>query len=81
VEFFSSELDTDMFEIALPAGYEVDELPDPVDIKSAFGEYKSRLEMKGKQLQYVRSLEIRKVEVPTDQVDELRRFFQQVAAD
>jgi hypothetical protein len=81
VEFFSSELDTDMFDIALPAGYEVDELPDPVDIKSAFGEYKSRLEMKGKQLQYVRSLEIRQVEVPTDQVEDLRKFFQRVATD
>src|SRR4030095_9503874 len=36
IEFVTASLDTDTFEIALPHGYEVDELPQPVETSCGF---------------------------------------------
>ena len=81
VEFFSTTLESDVFDIVLPGGYEVDELPPPVEIKSAFGEYRSKVEVEGNVLQYRRYYEIRKVLVPTDRVTDLKEFFRAIDAD
>lgn len=81
VEFYSTSLDTDMFDIVLPPGYEVEELPPPVEIKSPFGEYRSKVDVAGNVLHYRRNFEIRSVLVPTSRVDELKAFFRQIDAD
>lgn len=81
VEFPSASLESDIFEIILPGGYAVDELPPPVDVKSPFAEYKSQIEVTGNVLGYKRNFTVKDVRVPTERLDELKKFFRQIAAD
>jgi transglutaminase-like putative cysteine protease len=81
VEFRGMRLDSDVFEISLPAGYVVDELPAPVDVETSFAAYRSKLEVAGNVLRYTREHKIKEVLVPTERLDELRKFLRQVAAD
>src|SRR5437764_25121 len=48
VEFEGPVQDSDTFEITLPAGYEVDDLPPPVDADFSFASYHSKTKAKGK---------------------------------
>jgi hypothetical protein len=72
---------TDSFEIALPAGYEVDDLPAPVDVDNSFVSYHSKTELKGNVLHYSRIYEVKQVTIPVDQMDALRKFYRIVAGD
>src|SRR5579863_754271 len=54
VEFEGPRRDTDNFEIQLPAGYMVDELPPPMDVEYSFGSYHSKTEAVGDTLRYTR---------------------------
>jgi hypothetical protein len=81
VEFDGPSLDTDTFEIALPAGYEVDELPPPADLNYTFASYHSKTEAVGNKLRYTRSLEIKELSVPLDHVEDLRKFYRMIAGD
>jgi hypothetical protein len=81
LEFEGPSRDTDSFEIALPAGYEVDELPPPTDADFSFGSYHSKTEADGNVLHYTRSMEIRELSVPVSKMDELKKFYRMIAAD
>ena len=81
VEFDAASLETDTYEIGLPEGYEVDELPPPTAIDAGFAEYHSKVEMAGKVLRYQRELRIKEVFVPTERLPELKKFYRRVAAD
>jgi hypothetical protein len=73
--------DTDNFEITLPAGYEVDDLPPPVDIEYSFASYHSKTEAAGNLLKYSRTFEIKELSVPVSKMDELKRFYRVIAGD
>jgi hypothetical protein len=81
VEFPAASLETDTFEIALPIGYEVDELPPPVSVDFGFAAYQSKVEVSGTVLRYSRTYQVKEVFVPTQRLDELKRFYRQIAAD
>ena len=81
VEFEGPSRDTDTFDIALPAGYEVDELPPPMDVDYSFGSYHSKTEASGQTLHYTRALEIKELSVPVSKMDELKKFYRMIAAD
>jgi transglutaminase-like putative cysteine protease len=81
VEFDSASLESDTYEITLPEGYEVDELPPPTVLDAGFAEYHSRVEMKGNVLRYQRELRIKEVLVPNERLPELKKFYRRVAAD
>jgi hypothetical protein len=81
LEFEGPSRDTDSFEIALPAGYEVDELPPPMDVEYSFGSYHSKTEANGQTLHYTRSVEIKELSVPVSQMDELKKFYRMIATD
>ncbi len=81
VEFPNTTLESDSYEIALPEGYEVDELPPAVEIDSPLGAYRSQVDVEGNVLRYRRSYEIRDVLVGSERLDELKKFFREVAAD
>ncbi|MGA2358701.1 MAG: DUF3857 and transglutaminase domain-containing protein [Terriglobales bacterium] len=81
IEFEAPLRDTDSFEIALPPGYEVDELPPPTDADYSFGSYHSKTEASGNVLHYTRALEINELSVPVSQMDELKKFYRMIAAD
>lgn len=81
VEFESLSRENDTFEISLPDGYEVDEIPDGVELDYGFARYHSRYEVEGRVLRYHREYVLREVLVPTERLQELKRFYRQIAAD
>jgi hypothetical protein len=81
LEFDGPVRDTDSFEIALPPGYEVDELPPPTDVEYSFASYHSKTEASGQTLHYTRSMEIKELSVPVSKMDELKKFYRMIAAD
>jgi hypothetical protein len=81
IEFDGPARDTDSFEITLPAGYEVDELPPPTDADFSFASYHSKTELKGNVINYSRSFEIKELSVPVKQSEELRKFYRMIASD
>ena len=81
VEFPYTSLQSDIVEIELPGGYAVDEIPPPVDVSTAFGEYHSHCEVAGTILRYTRRYQINVLRVPAEQWGELRRFTNRIAAD
>lgn len=81
VEFPESSLESDSFDIKLPDGYQVDELPPPVQLKYPFAEYNSTIEAAGNAVRYKRVFQVKQVWVPVEQAGELTRFFREIAAD
>jgi hypothetical protein len=80
-EFRGPLRDTDSFEIALPPGYQVDDLPPPMDVDYSFASYHSKTEASGQTLHYSRSLEIKELSVPVTKIDELKKFYRMIATD
>jgi hypothetical protein len=81
VEFAGPSLDSDTFEIALPAGYEVSDLPPPVDVDYDFASYHSKTEASGNTLKYTRRLEVKQLTVPVAQMETLKKFYRIIASD
>jgi hypothetical protein len=69
------------YEIEIPAGYEIDDLPASMKADSAFGTYESHIETKGSKIIYKRTYVRRALEVPTDKIAEFRAFNDRIAAD
>mgnify|MGYP000933124269 CR=1 FL=1 len=81
VEFEAPSRNTDLFEITLPPGYVVEELPPPVDEDLGFIAYRSSTELKGNVLRYARAAEIRELSVPVSKADALKAFFREIEND
>ena len=71
----------DDYEIQLPEGYVVDDLPDPVKIDMGFATYQSRIEVAGSKIHYRREYTVRELAVPAERVSELRKFEGTIGAD
>lgn len=63
---------------SLPDGYDVDELPEAVDLKTDFGSYKGTFEVLDGKLQFTRSIEIKRSLMGTERYDEVRGFFKKI---
>ena len=81
IEFEGPVRDTDSFEITLPSGYEVDDVPPPVDADFGFASYHSKTEVKGNVIGYTRTFEIKELSVPVSKADELKKFYRIIASD
>ena len=81
IEFDGPERDTDEFEIALPPGYEADELPQGASADYGFATYKSSYSVSNHVLHYSRSLEIRQLSVPVEKAAELKAFYRLIYND
>ncbi len=81
LEFNGASRDNDSFEISLPAGYEVDELPPPIDLEYSFGSYHSKTEASGQILRYTRAVEIKELSVPVSKMVDLKNFYRVIATD
>ena len=71
----------DSFDIAIPAGYVVDEIPDPVDLDLDFASYHSKVSAKGNLLHYEREYIVRQVEIPPSKAADFRRFESTILSD
>ncbi|MGA7242602.1 MAG: transglutaminase, partial [Terracidiphilus sp.] len=58
----------------IPAGYVVDETPDPVNLDLDFASYHSNITAKGDQLHYEREFIVRQVELPAARAADFRRL-------
>lgn len=81
IEFEEATRQDDVFDITLPAGYVVDELPQPVHAKCDYATYKSEVNVTDNVLHYKRTYEITDLVVPTQKLGEVRDFFHQIDAD
>jgi hypothetical protein len=72
---------TDSFNIQLPDGYVVDELPDPVKVDVGFASYQSSTELQGRILHYSRTFTLRTVTLPPAEYPELQRLVSVIGAD
>ena len=74
-------LETDSFDIAIPAGYSVDDLPEPADADYGFASYHAKTVVDGGTIHYRRSYEVKQASVPVDQAERVKSFYQIVAGD
>ncbi len=81
VEFDGPTKNTEDSQIILPPGYEVDDLPPPVDIDFGFASYHSKTEAAGNTLRYTRAYEVKEVSVPLSKVDDLKKLYRIIASD
>ena len=79
VSFDATSLQSDIFTIALPPGYTVDELPPPVDLEDGFAAYHSKVELAGTAaapvLKLTRTWEIKTLSVPVAEFDKLNHLY------
>ena len=80
-ELDSASLQTDDFEITLPDGYAVDELPPPSELKNDSLTYLSKTSLDGHTLKYTRTYKVNSVRFTPEQTAELRKFYSGVMAD
>jgi hypothetical protein len=71
----------DIYDIALPPGYVVDEAPDPVDIDLDFASYHSSVSAKGNLLHYDREYVVRQVEISADKSASFRKLESAILSD
>jgi len=65
--------------ITLPAGFAVDELPDPVQLSAPFGSFSARWAAKDGKLEFEQTLDLKDADLPASEYPAVRRFFEQVS--
>jgi Domain of Unknown Function with PDB structure (DUF3857)/Transglutaminase-like superfamily len=81
IEFEGPARDTDTFEITIPAGYVVDDLPPPVDADFSFASYHAKTVVTGNVVDYTRTFEVKELSVPVNKAEDLRKFYRIIAGD
>lgn len=71
--------DSDTLIMELPAGYQIEYMPDTLDIASPFGMYKTQLSITDGILTYIRTLKVYKGSYPAIDYVEFRNFFKKIA--
>jgi hypothetical protein len=69
---------SDTVRVQLPAGFEVDEIPDAAKIESAFGSYQSVSKVENGVLTFTRTLVLKPSVVPVEDYAKLKKFADQV---
>ena len=81
IEFDGPAHDTDTFDITIPAGYVVDDIPPAVDADYEFASYHAKTEVKGNLIHYSRTFEVKELSVPVAKADDLKKFYRTIAGD
>ena len=81
VELGETRIVKDEFDLELPPGYTMDEMPEPVSVDMGFAAYQSRTEMHGSMLHYARQYTVRQVEVPADKYGAVQQLIGQIEQD
>ena len=72
---------SDDFEIELPDGYAIDELPEPVKFDFGFATYESSTELRGHTLHYQRTYRLKQVTLPAEKYPDLQKLAGLIASD
>lgn len=81
MELGSTRRETDIYEIDLPKGYVVEDIPSPVKVDVGFAAYESRIELAGTKLRYWRQLTVRELTIQAKQYPEWTRLQGAIGAD
>jgi len=73
-----SEAYDETVRIKLPEGFDVDEMPDAVELNQPFGNYAAKCEVKEGHLIFRRSLSLRAGTIPVEQYTSVRGFFERI---
>ena len=71
----------DSYDIQLPDGYVVDDMPDPVNLDLDFATYHSSVSAKDKVLHYERDYTVKQVQLPPDKQSEFRHLEGTITSD
>jgi hypothetical protein len=80
-EFDAPFTRSDSIQITLPDGFQIDELPEPVNASFPFGEYVSKTEKADSVLKYTRQFKMNTTSVPLEKMNDLKNMFGQINAD
>ncbi|MBK9154700.1 MAG: DUF3857 domain-containing protein [Chloracidobacterium sp.] len=75
---FESNSFTEEVHVELPNGFEVDEMPEPVNMNMSFGTYETKYELKDGKLLFTRSLITKRASVPSNKYSEVLNFFSKI---
>ncbi len=78
IEFTEATRQDDVFDIKLPPGYTVEELPAAVHVSCNYGTYDAEVEFKDGALHYTRSYVIKDIVVPTEKLGEVNDFLRKI---
>jgi hypothetical protein len=81
IEFEGLSRDSDTFDIAIPAGYAVDDLPPPADADYSFASYHAKTEVQGNLIHYSRTFEVKELSVPVSHAEDLKKLYRIIASD
>ena len=73
-----SEAYDETVKIKLPEGFDVDEMPDAVEVNQPFGNYAAKCEVKDGHLIFRRSLALKAGTIPVEQYASVRGFFERI---
>jgi hypothetical protein len=71
----------DSFAVTVPAGYIIDEVPDPTKVDVGFATYSSEVKAEQNVLHYSRELVVKELALKPDQYDALRKLESAITAD
>jgi len=71
----------DDFDIELPPGYTVDEIPDPVKLDVGFASYESSSKLRDNVLHYTRTYTVRQLSLPPERYTDVQKLAGVIAAD
>jgi hypothetical protein len=81
VELGETKREIDSYEIEIPKGYAVDDIPDPAKIDVGFASYQSKFEFDGTKLRYWREYIVRDLSVPSEKFGDWVRLQGVIGAD
>lgn len=81
INLYETLQEKDDYSIVLPAGYAVDEMPDPVNVDMGFATYQSSSTVKDNVLHYTRTYTVREVTLPADKYGDVQKLEGIIAAD
>lgn len=81
IEFDAPLHDSDSFEITIPAGFVVDDVPPAVDVDDGFASYHAKTEVQGNLIHYSRTFEVKELSVPVARAEDLKKFYRIIGTD
>jgi hypothetical protein len=81
IELEGSRHDRDIYEIAVPAGYVVDELPENTHVDVGFASYDAKIESLGNTIRYTREYIIREPHIELSKLEDVKKLENAIAAD
>ena len=81
LELGSTGRETDTYDIELPNGFVVDDIPDPVKIDVGFAAYESKVQVLGAKLRYWRQYTVRELTIPPEKYSDWTKLQGTIGAD